>query len=87
MLYFHLTDGSVRTSRASLSEYEPLLLYQKGFFKVHRAYIVNFRHMTELTADSFCTHTGQTIPISRLLYPQVRQAYIDDLFAEAETTP
>lgn len=85
LLYFHLADGSVRTSRASLAEYEPLLLYQKGFFKVHRAYIVNFRHMTELTADSFCTRTGQTVPVSRLLYSQVRQAYIDDLFAEAET--
>ena len=50
-------------------------------------YDIVCRVMTELTADSFCTQTGQTVPISRLLYSQVRQAYIDDLFAEAETAP
>lgn len=84
VLYFHLQDGSVRQSRASLAEYEPRLLSQNGFVKVHRSYIVNLLHITELTADSFTTFNGHSVPISRLLYPQVRQAYMDYLFSEAE---
>ncbi len=84
-LYFHMNDGSVRQSRASLAEYEPNLLSHSNFLKVHRSYIVNLWHMSELTADSFVTFGGETIPISRLLYSNVRQVYMDYLFAEAES--
>lgn len=85
VLYFHLNDGSVRQSRAALAEYEPNLLSRGNFLKVHRSYIVNLWHMSELTADSFITFGGETIPISRLLYSQARQMYMDYLFAEAES--
>ena len=85
LLYFHMDDGSVRTSRASLAEYEPNLLSRGNFLKVHRSYIVNLRHVAELTADSLITFGGETVPISRLLYAHVRQIYMDYLFAEAES--
>ena len=85
VLYFHLNDGSVRQSRAALTEYEPLLLAHSNFVKVHRSYIVNLWHIAELTADSVVTFGGETIPVSRLLYGNVRQTYMDYLFAEAET--
>lgn len=84
-LYFHLSDDSVRQTRAPLSEYEPLLLQQGSFVKVHRSYIVNLWHMAELTTDALQTYGGQTIPISRLLYTKVRHAYMDHLFTEMET--
>ncbi|MEG1547444.1 MAG: LytTR family DNA-binding domain-containing protein [Clostridia bacterium] len=84
-LYFHLSDGAVREVRASLSEYEKKLLIRPEFIKVHRSYIANLWQMGELTANGFTTHDGQTVPISRLLYSQVRQAYMKHLFLEKET--
>ncbi|MEG1930999.1 MAG: LytTR family DNA-binding domain-containing protein [Anaerovorax sp.] len=81
-LYFYLSNGMVREVHASMGEYEEALLIRPEFIKVHRSYIVNLWQMSELTTNGFVTHSGQTIPISRLLYSQVRQAYMKHLFVE-----
>ncbi|MEG1773358.1 MAG: LytTR family DNA-binding domain-containing protein [Oscillospiraceae bacterium] len=81
-LHFHLSDGSMREAYASLAEYEKKLLSQPGFIKVHRAYIVNLWQMSELTASSFVSNSGKVVPISRLLYGEVRKAYMEHLFVE-----
>ncbi|MEG1475550.1 MAG: LytTR family DNA-binding domain-containing protein [Longicatena sp.] len=81
-LYFHLTDGSVRKFSASLSEYEKQLLEQPEFMKVHRSYIVNFAHMSELTTNSFFSQNGNVIPVSRLLYSDIRKEFMNYLFEE-----
>jgi len=66
-LYFHLADGSVQEVTASLAAFEEELLARAEFVKVHRSYI---------------THAGKTVPISRLLYGKVREAYMKHLFLE-----
>ncbi|MEG0778370.1 MAG: LytTR family DNA-binding domain-containing protein [Oscillospiraceae bacterium] len=83
-LHFHISDGSVREVCAPLSEYEEKLLSRPEFIKVHRSYIVNMEQMCELTSNGFISHNGSTVPISRLLYSQVRRTYMDHLFAEAK---
>ncbi len=80
-IYFHLDDGAVREVSASLAEFEDRLLAHPGFVKTHRSYIVNLSQMRELTANFFIGHLNQAVPISRLLYRQVRQAYLDSIFA------
>ncbi|MEG1780966.1 MAG: LytTR family DNA-binding domain-containing protein [Clostridium sp.] len=81
-LYFHLSDASLREVHAPLSEYENKLLLRSEFIKTHRSYIVNLWQMSELTAHGFVTYQGTIIPISRLLYTKVKQAYMEHLFIE-----
>jgi DNA-binding LytR/AlgR family response regulator len=81
-LYFHLTDGSVQEVTGSLSAFEEKLLARAEFVKVHRSYIVNLWQVSELGAKELITHAGKTVPISRLLYGKVREAYLKHLFLE-----
>lgn len=83
-LYFHMSDESVRDVHAPLSEYEKKILSGNGFIKVHRSYIVNLWHMSELTPNSFISNRGESIPISRLIYGEVRKAFMEHLFVEAK---
>lgn len=79
-LYFYLSDGSIHEIYSSLSNYEDTLLSREGFIKVHRSYIVNMWKMSKITKNKFITQKGTIIPISRLLYSEVRKAYMEYLF-------
>ena len=83
-LYFNLTDGSVRTVSGTLHEYEPLLLSRPEFMRPHRSYIVNMLQAAELAPTGIHTFTGQHLPVSRLLYPQLQKDYMKLLFAQRE---
>lgn len=81
-LYFHLVDGSVREVYSSLVAFEDKLLSRPEFVKVHRSYLVNLWQVSELRTKELITHTGKTVPISRLLYGKVREEYMEHLFVE-----
>lgn len=79
---FHLVDGDVREVVGSLKDYEPLLLPRSEFMRVHRAYIVNMLQVEELSADHIRTFSGKSIPVSRLLFPQLQKDYMALLFEQ-----
>ena len=81
-LFFHLNDGEVRVVNAPLADFEDVLLSRSEFVKTHRAYIVNLWQIKEFTAAGLLTYTRETVPLSRLLYPAVRKAYMEHLFVE-----
>ncbi len=81
-LYFHLADGGVQEVTSSLTAFEEELLAHSEFVKVHRSYIVNLWQVGELGAKELVTNTGKTVPVSRLLYAKVREAYMKHLFLE-----
>lgn len=81
-LYFHMTDGSTKEIYGSLSDYENDLLNREEFIKIHRSYIVNMGWIQELNPGTLSTTSGHKLPISRLLYPQVRERYMNHLFFE-----
>ena len=81
-LYFHLADGGVQEVTASLAAFEEELLARAEFVKVHRSYIVNLWQVGELGSKELITLAGKTVPISRLLYGKVREAYMKHLFLE-----
>lgn len=81
-LCFHLCDGSMRELVAPLADFEAMLLSRPEFVKVHRAFIVNLWQIQELSTTNITTYTGKTIPISRRLYPQVRDIYMKHLFVK-----
>jgi len=81
-LYFHLTDGSVREISGSLSDFEEELLGREEFIKVHRSCIVNMGCIQELNPQELITNAKQSAPVSRLLYPKIKEAYMKYMFAE-----
>lgn len=83
-LLFHLSDGSIREVRGTLTEYEPKLLKSEAFVKVHRSYLVNMDCILQLKANELITCSGKNVPISRLVSGQVRKAYLDYLFSKED---
>lgn len=81
-LKFYLADGDIKEINGSLSDFEGDLLCREEFIKVHRSYIVNMNLTMSLDAKALTTCTKQEVPISRLLYGQVREAYMQYLFVE-----
>ena len=86
-LRFHLQDGSVKEVNGALSELEETLLSREEFVKVHRSYLVNMSQIQSLSAGELTTYAGPRVPVSRLLQTQVRDRYMNYLFAEKEETP
>ena len=83
-LYFNLTDGTVREVLGTMHEYEPLLLRQPEFMRVHRSYIVNMLQAAELSSAGICTFSGKRLPVSRLLYADLQKEYMKLLFEQRE---
>ncbi len=81
-LRFHLADGTVKEISGSLTDFEVELLHREEFIKVHRSYLVNMKSILSFNAKELATCAGQAVPISRLLYSQVREAYMQYLFKE-----
>lgn len=83
-LYFFLADGQIRQIPGSLSEFEHLLLDRQEFVKVHRSYIVNLHHIASLTPSGCIMFSGKNLPVSRLLYQQVQNQFMEHLFRRQE---
>ena len=83
-LYFYLTDDGTREVTGSLADFEQALLKRPGFMKVHRSYLVNLQWVQELRQGELVTASGRRVPVSRSAYTQVRTAYTQFLFSEAE---
>ena len=83
-LYFNMTGGQVHEVTGVMREYEPLLLARPEFMRIHRSYIVNMLQIRELSPTGVQTFSGQSLPVSRLLYPQLQKDYMQLLFAERE---
>lgn len=83
-LYFNMSNGQVRTIAASMKDYETALLAQEEFIRIHRSYIVNMRQIAEFSLNGVHTFSGQNLPVSRLLYPQLQKSYMKLLFSGRE---
>lgn len=78
-IQFFLTNGEMRQIYGYLSDYENDLLANPQFYKPHRSYIINLRHVTELNKNGFTTSTGKTVPIARDAFSKAKAAYMDYL--------
>lgn len=81
-LRFHLAHGTIKEINGSLSDFEEELLSREEFIKVHRSYIVNMAYILSLSPKELTTCSMQAVPISKLLYGQVRETYMQYLFVE-----
>lgn len=83
-LFFNLNDGQVREVAGSLKDYENLLLSRPEFMRIHRSYIVNMLQVEELSPAGVLTFSGKSLPVSRLLYPQLQKDYMKLLFDQTD---
>ena len=69
-------------SFGSLNEYHELLLADKRFVKCHKSYIVNMQYVASITGKDFVLDEDVCVPISRKMYPQVKDTYFDYFFTQ-----
>lgn len=74
-LTFYSISGNQKSIPGRLIDYEKSLLDRQEFMKVHRSYIVNFKHVREFLHTAFIMQSGTEIPISRNLQATVKQKY------------
>lgn len=78
--FFHQINGVVIESISTISKVEPALLTDKRFIKPHRSYIVNLDYIKNLSQEGITTTGHHIIPVSRNVFKEVKQAYINYSF-------
>jgi len=78
---FILTNGDVKRAYGYLADYESDLLFDNNFFKPHRSYIVNLRHVSELNKEGFITRIGKTVPVARDAFSKAKSTYMKHLLS------
>jgi DNA-binding LytR/AlgR family response regulator len=81
-IYYFLEDSMVIQSSGTLAELEQNLLRYVFFVKPHRSYLINLRHITEITAKEVKTDIGKSIPLSRGKYNEISHAFLTYAFEE-----
>ena len=62
--------------------FEKKLTNRKEFIKVHRSYIVNMDCILSLKKSEIITYNNKKVPVSRLLYNDIKQKYVEYLFGD-----
>lgn len=68
------TLQQIYSARLSMNELEKQV--GDGFFRCHRSYLVNMKHVRRVTRTGMVLETDGEIPLSRKLYDQANQAFI-----------
>lgn len=61
--------------KMSFSSLEKIFL-EKGFLKIHRSYMVNYRHIYRINGKFLTTDMGNSLPISKYRTDEVREKYV-----------
>ncbi len=75
-LCWHMRDGQVLESRGKLDELENQLSALGGFWRLHRCYLINLRHVQNLTYRVATLADGTSLPIPHGKYNDVKKAYL-----------
>ena len=79
-LLFHLNDGRQITSRAIPESFSKVIentLDDSRFIKPHASYAVNMDYILSIQAYDFMMASGAQVPISKRIYSQVKQQFVD----------
>lgn len=75
----HLTNQDVVTSlyiRKSFEEEIKELLHTEKFLCIHKSFLINLSHVRKLSQNHVVMAGGDTLPISRKSFPQVKKNYL-----------
>lgn len=82
-IVFYIGGGKTVESTDPLYVYEGNLLLEDGFFKCHRSYIVNVRHIDSYSHSQLVMRSGCRIPISRSNQKSFEDMYFQIVFERA----
>lgn len=71
-----LSNGVVLETAATLTSLMERLERDPRFFSPHRAYIVNLEYVNGLNGGELFLFGGRRLPVSRKLYPRLKEAYM-----------
>jgi len=77
---FYLINGSKLQCSSPFSYFLELLTYEKGFFRIHRSYIVYLPNIDTFTSDEVVTKNGVHIPVARSIKKSFKDAYFEYMF-------
>jgi DNA-binding LytR/AlgR family response regulator len=81
-IYYHMEDGTVHQTSGTLAGLEKELMRYPQFIKPHRSFLVNLRHVTEVTVSKVVTDIGDAIPLSRSKHNDISHAFLSYVFDE-----
>lgn len=76
----HGLDGSVRYVPMRQADFAALLQYPY-FCEPARGYLLNLEAVSKVTRDGFLLKDGQTVPISRMKYKEMRERFVSFTYA------
>lgn len=79
-IIYHLGTGEQLLSvtiRVGFTEQLETLLQDKRFIQTHSSYICNMNTVEKMTGSGFILRDGMEVPISKKLFAEVRDAYLD----------
>lgn len=79
-LNFHLRGGETAACYAKMGDYSEAILEDPRFIHCHQSFIVNMGRVAQITSKYFVMLDQTQIPISRTVYPKVKQDYIQYIF-------
>ena len=80
-ILIHYLDGSCQKYAIRHGDFAPLLLAYPYFCDCIRGIVVNFEAVDSLMRDRFLLKDGTSIPISRLKYEKVREAFLSFFYS------
>ena len=80
---FALSDGTSVNATEPFYVYENQLLFDDGFYKCHRSYIVNIQKINTYTLKELTMQSGLRIPIARSCQKDFGSAYFEFMFGKA----
>lgn len=83
-VYFHLYKNETICCFGTMNEFHEVLLSDKRFVKCHKSYIVNMQYVKSITGKDFILEDGMNVPISRSVYPHVKNSYFDYFFTKTK---
>lgn len=82
-IFVHKTDGTEQTVFMNLRDFSAILLQYPYFCDCTRGILVNLEAVDKLLENCFLLSTGETIPISRLKYRDVREQFLQFTYTKA----
>ena len=82
-IIFYTSDNKTIESTDPLYTYENILLFEDGFFKCHRSYIINIHRVDSFSQSEVIMQSGCRIPISRSHQKSFEDIYFHIIFEKA----
>lgn len=79
-IVIHLKGDDKISSYGTMNEFYDALLVEKCFIKCHKSFIMNMNYVQSITNKDFILIDKTLVPISKLVYTQVKNIYIDYFF-------